>query len=243
MVSHVVAAARTLAPERLAVVVGPGMADLVEAVTPVETVVQARALGTADAVKAARGLLSGFGTTGGEADVVVVFGDAATLEGQALHDLVLARREAGAAVSVLGVNVRSANRYGRLIRNADGSLERIVEFHDATPGEKASTLCNSGMMSIEAGCFFDLVDAVDNDNTKGEYYLSDVVEIARARGRTAAVLEIDDPDDTVGADDRVDLARFEAVMQDRLRRRAMLAGCGMPAPETVFPVLGYENWL
>ena len=136
--------------------------------------------------------------------------------------------------SVLGVHVASANRYGRLVAGADGSLEKIVEFHDASEVERASTLCNSGMMSIEAGRLFELLDEVSNDNAKGEFYLSDVVAIARRRGLATAVLETTDPDDTVGADDRVDLARFEAVMQRRLRHAAMVAGCSMVAPETVW---------
>ena len=117
---------------------------------------------------------------------------------------------------------------------ADGSLERIVEYHDATDEERALTLCNSGMMSIDAGLILELVDEVSNRNSKREFYLSDIVAIARARGMKTAVLETEDPDDTVGADDRIDLARFEAVLQRRLRLAAMTDGCSMIAPETVW---------
>ncbi|MBT5432533.1 MAG: bifunctional UDP-N-acetylglucosamine diphosphorylase/glucosamine-1-phosphate N-acetyltransferase GlmU, partial [Rhodospirillaceae bacterium] len=234
MVNHVLAAAVGVAPERTVVVVGPGMDNLVAAVAPAATGVQQVPQGTGDAVKAARGALEGFAEGKDAADVVVVFGDAATIETQTLHDLVVARREAGAAIAVLGVNVWSENRYGTLIQGADGNLERIVEYCDATDEEKSLTICNSGMMSIDAHVLFDLVDAIGNDNTKGEFYLTDIVTIARSRGLGVAVLEIDDHDDTIGADDRADLARFEAVMQRRLRDRAMAEGCSMAAPDTVF---------
>ncbi len=231
MVSHVIAAAAAIGPERVVVVTGPGDEMTAEAVRPARVVVQPEPRGTADAVKAARGALEGLADN---ADVVVLFGDAPTLESSAIHDLVRVRRRSGAVASVLGVHVTSANRYGRLVADAGGVLERIVEFHDASEVERAQTLCNSGMMSIQAGRLFALLDEVSNDNVKGEFYLSDVVAIARRQGLETAVLETTDPDDTVGADDRVDLARFESVMQRRLRHAAMVAGCSMVAPETVW---------
>ena len=231
MVKHVIAAAAEIGPERVVVVTGPGDKRTAEAVSPAVVVIQEKPRGTADAVKAARPALEGLADNG---DVVVLFGDAPTLEASAIHELVAVRRRSGAVASVLGVHVTSANRYGRLVVDDAGSLERIVEFHDAGEAERASTLCNSGMMSIEAGCLFDLLDEVSDDNAKGEFYLSDVVAIARRRGLATAVLETTDPDDTVGADDRADLARFEAVMQRRLRQAAMTAGCSMVAPETVW---------
>jgi bifunctional UDP-N-acetylglucosamine pyrophosphorylase/glucosamine-1-phosphate N-acetyltransferase len=234
MVNHVLAAAGCLNPERSVVVIGPDMENLKQAVAPVATAVQEVAQGTADAVKAAREALAGFGEDQDHADVIVVFGDAATLEARTLHELVMARRTNGAAIAVLGINVTTQNRYGRLIMGRDGGLERIVEYRDASDEEKSLTLCNSGMMSIDSHVLFELVDAVENNNAKSEFYLTDIVTIARGRGLTATVLEVDDPDDTVGADDRLDLARFEAVMQRRLRDHAMTQGCSMPAPETVF---------
>ena len=231
MVNHVIAAAKAIEPERIVVVTGPGDHRTAAAVRPARVVVQPHPRGTADAVKAACDVLGGLADDG---DVVVLFGDAPTLQASAIHDLVAVRRKRGAVASVLGVHVTSDNRYGRLVTGADGSLERIVEFHDASESARASTLCNSGMMSIEAGRLGELLEEVSDDNTKGEFYLSDVVEIARRRGLATAVLETTDPDDTVGADDRVDLARFEAVMQRRLRHAAMKAGCSMMAPHTVW---------
>ncbi|MDA0218627.1 MAG: bifunctional UDP-N-acetylglucosamine diphosphorylase/glucosamine-1-phosphate N-acetyltransferase GlmU [Proteobacteria bacterium] len=234
MVNHVLAAAAELAPERTVVVVGPGMDNLVSAVAPALTALQENPLGTAHAVLAARQALDGFPSGKGPADVVIVFGDAAMIGARTLHDLVAARRAGDAAIAVLGVRVPGENRYGRLVTGPDGDLERIVEFREARDVDKAINLYNSGMMSIDAHVMFELLDAVDNDNAKGEFYLTDIVRISRARGRRSTVLEIDDPEDLVGADDRADLARFEAAMQRRLRVRAMAEGASLAAPETVF---------
>jgi len=234
MVAHVLAAAATLRPERTVVVAGPGMPELAAAVAPVPVAIQERPLGTAHAVLAAREALAGFPAGEGPADVVIVFGDAAMIGAGTLHDLVAARRSAGATVAVLGVRVPDGRRYGRLVTNEEGDLERIVEAREATPEELDITLCNSGMMSIDAHVAFELLDAIDDRNAKGEFYLTDIVRISRSRGGRATVLEIADPDDLVGADDRADLARFEAAMQRRLRAEAMAGGCSMPAPETVF---------
>ena len=234
MVNHVLAAAAELAPERTVVVVGPGMDNLVAAVAPALTAVQEEPLGTAHAVLAAREALAGFPAGKGPADVVIVFGDAAMIAAQTLYDLVAARRAVDAAVAVLGVRVPGENRYGRLVTTPQGDLERIVEYREASEVEKAINLYNSGMMSVDAHVLFELLVAVENDNAKGEFYLTDIVKISRAGERRSTVLELDDPEDLVGADDRADLARFEAAMQRRLRARAMAEGASLIAPETVF---------
>ncbi len=234
MVNHVLAAAAALEPEHTVVVVGPGMDNLVTAVAPARTAVQEKPLGTANAVLAARDALAGFPSGKGPADVVIVFGDAAMIASETLRDLVAARRAGDAAVAVLGVRVPGENRYGRLVTNARGDLERIVEFREATDVERAINLYNSGMMSVDAHVLFELLDAVDNKNAKGEFYLTDIIGISRGKGRHATVLELDDPEDLIGADDRADLARFEAAMQRRLRARAMADGASLVAPETVF---------
>ena len=233
MVLHVLDAVRRLRPEREVVVTGPDMDDVAAAVAPATVAVQAVPRGTADAVKSALPALAGFGTEADGADVLVVFGDAATIEAETLRDLVVARRRAGAALAVLGIHVAGPNRYGRLVKAPDGSLERIVEFHDASAAEKALTLCNSGMMTLAAAHLEGFLAAIGNDNAKGEFYIGDAVALARRQGLGSAVLESSDPDNAVGADDRAGLARCEAVIQRRLRQRALAAGCAMPAPDTV----------
>jgi len=234
MVKYVLAAVTELGPERTVVVIGPVMDQLAAAVAPARIAVQDRPLGTAHAVMAAREALEGFPQGGGEADIVILFGDAAMIEAGTIRDLVAARRQAGAALAVLGVHVESENRYGRLRRDADGGLAEIVEYRDAPEALRRSTLCNSGMMSVDARLLFDLVERIGNQNAKGEFYLTDIVAVARAAGHRCAVLETRDPEDLIGADDRQDLARFEAAMQRRLRERAMVNGVHLVAPDTVF---------
>ncbi len=237
MVLHVLDAVRRLRPERELVIVGPDMDDVAAAVAPATVAVQPVPRGTADAVKSALPALAGFGAAPASdadaADVLVVFGDAATIQAETLAALVAARRRAGAALAVLGIHVAGPNRYGRLIKAADGSLERIVEFHDASAAQKALTLCNSGMMTIAAHRLKGFLAAIGNHNAKGEFYIGDAVALARQQGLATAVLESSDPDNAVGADDRAGLARCEAVIQRRLRQRALAAGCSMPAPDTV----------
>ena len=241
IVKYVLEAVGALEPERTVVVIGPGMDRLAAAVTPAQIAVQDRPLGTGHAVQAARQALVGFPQGEGDADVLILFGDAAMIESQTIRDLVVARRQADAAVAVLGVHVQGQNRYGRLRLDADGGLAEIVEFRDAPEALRSSTLCNSGMMSIDARLLSDLVERIGNDNAKGEYYLTDIVAQARADGHRCAVLETTDPEDLIGADDRMDLARFEAAMQRRLRQKAMLNGVHLVAPDTVF--FSYDTYL
>ena len=241
MVNYVLEAVGALDPERTIVIIGPDMDQLAAAVAPALTAVQDEPLGTGHAVMAARGALEGFPSGEGPADVLILFGDAAMIEPDTIHGLIAARREAGAAVAVLGVSVTTDNRYGRLDLADDGSLARIVEFRDASEALRQSKLCNSGMMSVDAALLPGLLDRIGNDNAKGEYYLTDIVGLARADGHRCVVLETNDPEDLIGADDRADLARFEAAMQKRLRGRAMVNGVHLIAPETVF--LSYDTIL
>ncbi len=234
MLSHVLDTADRLGPEQLVVVIGSEMDDVARAASPATTVVQNPPDGTAGAVRVARECLAQFCATGTDRDVVILFGDAPLLETDTIHRMIARRRESRAAVCVLGAHVRKPNRYGRLVCSQDGSLTRIVEFRDATDRERNITLCNSGIMTVDARELFELLDCVTNDNESGEYYLTDIVEIARSRGRASVVLETDDDEDTVGADDRFDLAHFERVFQDRLRKNAMRDGSTMVAPESVF---------
>jgi bifunctional UDP-N-acetylglucosamine pyrophosphorylase/glucosamine-1-phosphate N-acetyltransferase len=123
-------------------------------------------------------------------------------------------------------------RYGRLIVNG-GQFERIVEFKDATPEERAITLCNSGMMAVDAALLADLVTGLTNDNAAGEYYLTDIVAAARARGRSVAVVTCPEAE-TLGVNTRADLAAAEATFQARARAEALDNGVTLTAPDTVF---------
>ena len=230
LISHVLKTVQLLKPARLVVVVGPDGEAVTRAVKPAPTAIQHERLGTGDAVKAARAALKGF--TG---DVLVIYGDSPFLTPATLKKMVR-RRRSGAkppAVVVLGFRPADPARYGRLVLGRDGGLERIVEWLEASTEERAIGLCNSGVMVIDGKPLFGFLDKLTNDNAKGEYYLTDLVGIARGRGLTAAVIEAP-ADELLGVDSREGLARAEALMQSRLRSRAMDEGATLVAPETVF---------
>jgi bifunctional UDP-N-acetylglucosamine pyrophosphorylase/glucosamine-1-phosphate N-acetyltransferase len=128
--------------------------------------------------------------------------------------------------------------YGRLVLDPnrldrDGALLRIVEAKDAGPDELLIGLCNGGIMAIDARHAFDLVDRIGSDNAKREFYLTDIVAIARAQGLSCRVAELP-AEELLGVNTRAELAAAEALMQNRLRRRAMDEGATLIAPETVF---------
>ncbi|MGE5145622.1 MAG: bifunctional UDP-N-acetylglucosamine diphosphorylase/glucosamine-1-phosphate N-acetyltransferase GlmU, partial [Candidatus Eiseniibacteriota bacterium] len=229
MVGHVLDAVATLEPARQAVVIGPDMAKLAEAVAPIPTVVQRRQLGTADAVKAARDALADFNGT-----VLVLYGDTPLITPKTLTALVEERKfNPEPTVVVLGFRPADPGAYGRLVVGVDGRLEAIVEARDATPAERAITLCNSGVMAIDGRHLFLLLDAIGNDNAKGEYYLTDIVKLARARGLVCRHVEADAAE-LVGVNSRAELADAESVVQARLRRAAMDAGATLLDPATTW---------
>ncbi len=228
MLRHVLAAVSPLAPVVQAVVVGPDMAELTEAAAPVPSVVQTDRLGTADALKRARDLLAPM-TNG---TVLVLFGDTPFIQSETLANMVAAR-EAGAAVVVMGFRAVDPTNYGRLVENAEGGLEAIVEHREADEATRAINLCNAGVMAIDADGLFELVDAIDNDNAKGEYYLTDIVRLARAAGRRCALLEAPEGE-VLGVDSRADLADAEARWQSQRRLQAMAEGATLRDPTTVW---------
>lgn len=229
MVSHVVAAAQSLSPEKIVVVVGPGMDNVATTVAPHPTVVQENQLGTGDAVKAALGELAGF-----SGDVLVLYGDSPLITATTLSKMVAARNGTGdPAVVVLGMRPADPGAYGRLILGADGGLEKIVEFLDATPDERAFTLCNAGFMAFDGARMGALLSGIGNANAKGEYYLTDAVAVARAKGWTCAVVE-GPTDDTAGVNSRAELAGIEKIFQNRLRQAAMANGATLLDPDTVY---------
>ncbi|MDR3514335.1 MAG: bifunctional UDP-N-acetylglucosamine diphosphorylase/glucosamine-1-phosphate N-acetyltransferase GlmU [Azospirillaceae bacterium] len=229
IVHHVLAAAGALQPERVIVVVGPEMAAVSAAVAPVPTVIQAQQRGTADAVLAARAALAGFTGT-----VLVLVGDTPLITPATLRALVAAREGAGdPAVAVLGMHVTGPNAYGRLVRDGDGGLDRIVEFLDATPEQRQITLCNSGLLAFCGRRLFGLLDQIKPDNAKGEYYLTDAVAVARAAGARCVVVE-GAAEDVAGVNSRAELAAVEASLQRRLRASAMAGGATLIDPDTVY---------
>ncbi len=229
LLHHAMAAGRALDPERVVVVTGHGADVVAKAALAYDDtavcVVQEPQLGTAHAVAQAAPLLAD--ATG---DALVLYGDTPFVSAGTLELMQAARSRHG--VVVLGFHATDPGRYGRLITAGD-TLERIVEWKDATEQERAITLCNSGVICADAKVLFDLVGRVGNNNAAGEYYLTDIVELARADGLTAGVVICAEAE-TLGINTRAQLAQAEAAFQSRARADAMENGVTLTAPETVF---------
>lgn len=231
MLDHLLASVDELGPKQTVLVVGHGREQLEQATAGrAQIALQEPQLGTGHAVQQAQSILEGF-----EGDVLILYGDVPFVRAQTLQTM-LARLHAEDAptVVVLGFEPSDAGHYGRVIADESGSIVRMVEFKDANAEERACTLCNSGLMAVRAADLFDLLDKVGNDNAQGEYYLVDIVNIARDQGRASAVVVTDRPEEVNGINSRAELAKAEAQWQHLRREEAMAAGASLRAPETVF---------
>ncbi len=228
MLVHALRAGAALDPARTIVVAGRG-ADAVEAAArawdeTTEIVHQTEQLGTGHAVVQTRSALADF-----DGDVIVLYGDTPFIRPQTLAAMQTARAEHD--VVVLGFEAADPGRYGRL-KMSGQSLDAIVEFKDATDQERAITLCNSGVVAADAQTLFSLLDEVGNDNASGEYYLTDIVSLARARGLSATAVTCDE-DETRGVNSRAELVSANAAYQARARAELIEAGVTLQAPDTV----------
>ncbi|MFN3970857.1 MAG: bifunctional UDP-N-acetylglucosamine diphosphorylase/glucosamine-1-phosphate N-acetyltransferase GlmU [Gemmobacter sp.] len=228
MLHHALTAARALEPAHIVVVTGHGSAPVEAAARAfdegIECVVQAEQLGTGHAVRQARAVLAGEGAA------IVLYGDTPFVRAETLEAMVaaLARHQ----VVVLGFEAADPGRYGRLVAEGD-TLRRIVEYLDATDEERAINLCNAGVVACSAAQLGQLVDRIGNANAKGEYYLTDIVALARAEGLSAGVIRCDEAE-VLGINTRSELAAAEGIFQNRARAAALEDGVTLTAPETVF---------
>ena len=229
MLAHAMRTGAALEPDRTVIVAGIGAEAVAQAAQDVdetaEIALQSEQNGTAHAVAQAQDALNGFA-----GDLFVLFGDTPFLQPGTLKRMQAAR--SGHDLVILGFHAADPARYGRLVMQGD-ELERIVEFKDATPDQRAIDFCNSGLMACDATTLFDLISQVGNDNAAGEYYLTDVVGLARARGLRVGAVSCDESE-TLGVNSRADLAAADAVFQTRARRELLDSGVTMMAPETVF---------
>lgn len=192
----------------------------------VESVLQTERLGTGHAVQMARDAIAR-----GYDEILVAYGDVPLITAAPLK----AARDAlagGADVAVIGFHTRNPTGYGRLLVE-NGELIAIREEKDATEAERAVTWCNSGLMAIDGKKALDLLSRIGNKNAKGEYYLTDLVEIARSLGGKAVAVDAPESELT-GCNNRAELAVIERLWQERRRHELMVSGVTMIAPETVF---------
>ncbi|HVZ07664.1 bifunctional UDP-N-acetylglucosamine diphosphorylase/glucosamine-1-phosphate N-acetyltransferase GlmU [Rhodopila sp.] len=210
--------------DRIVVVLGPDMDAVRREAAPHVCVVQQERLGTAHAALQA---VEAFGT----GQVAVLYADNPLIRPRTLQRLLDAA--SGAGLALLAFRPADPARYGRVLTGGDGLVERVVEYADATPAQRAITLCNAGVLCATADRMRRWLQAVRNDNAKGEYYLTDAVELARADGQAVVAVEAS-PDELAGINSRAELAQAEAVVQGWLRQAAMDSGVTMIDPASVF---------
>ncbi len=224
MLKHLIGAGEAVF-SRIVVVAGPDMPVLHSLAAPHEVVVQEERLGTAHAALQAAGHF-------GDGWVAVFYADNPLVSAETMRAL-LARAQAGdSGLVLLGMRPPEPGKYGRLIMNG-GYVSRIVEYADASASEREVALCNAGGLIAKAADMRRWLAAVRAENAKGEYYLTDIVAIARGEGAQVAAFEAPF-EECMGVNSRAELAGAEAVLQTRLRVAAMEAGVAMLAPETVF---------
>jgi len=230
MLDRAIDAAERTGCEKIVVVVGthsPAVGEHVrKRLGEAAVAIQDPPIGTGHAVRSAQEALAGF-----DGDVVITYADVPLLDAPAFEPL-FGLRAQGADVAVLGFEPLDPGAYGRLIVQG-GELDRIVEAKEATPEELAVRACNSGVMALPSGLLFELLAQVRNDNAKGEYYLTDVVGLARGRGLSCRVAFASE-EDVLGVNSQAELAEAERMFQSHRRARLMAEGVTMPAPDTVW---------
>lgn len=231
MLDHLMGVVDGLDPRHKIVVVGSGREQVQHLVDSRsgEIVVQEQQLGTAHAVRQAEEKLGGF-----VGDILILYGDTPLVEAETMSRMLdRLNGEDGPAIVVVGFRPEDPGAYGRILADEDGTIQKMVEFKDATPEERKIDLCNSGMMAVRARDLFPLLARVGNDNAAGEYYLPDIVMLASGDGRHSAVIEAE-PWEMAGVNSRAELSLVEAEWQRQRRLRAMADGITLVAPDTVW---------
>ncbi|WP_072520218.1 bifunctional UDP-N-acetylglucosamine diphosphorylase/glucosamine-1-phosphate N-acetyltransferase GlmU [Gemella massiliensis] len=230
MVELVLDSLNDLKMDEVITVVGHG-AEKVKEVLGDRTkfVLQAEQLGTAHAVKVAKDMLKDKnGTT------IVMYGDTPLIRPETINNMLDHHEQTKAKATVLTAYADNPFAYGRIIRDTNGKLEKIVEEKDAAEPEKQVKEINSGIYCFDNKLLFEMLEEVKNDNKQGEYYLPDVLYLIRNRGEIIETYLCNDFDETFGVNDRVALAYAENVMRNRINTKHMLNGVTLVDPANTY---------
>lgn len=226
LAEHVIDTARALAPARLVVVFGHG-GEVVRSTLDSVDISWARQepqLGTGHAVAQALPALNGSGQT------LVLYGDVPLTKASTLQRLLHAGRD---GLSILTVELDNPTGYGRIVRDAAGSVQRIVEEKDASAAEKAIHEVNTGIMAIPSARLAEWLGRLSNDNAQGEYYLTDIVALAVAEGFSVRTAQPDGEWEVQGVNNKLQLAELERVHQRNIAERLLLAGVRLADPARI----------
>ncbi len=237
MIKWLISTVETLEPEKIIIVTSDEMQEVKQAARLHEISIQYEADGTGGAVKAALPHLKDF-----NGNVLILMGDAPLISVETLEDLISVKEfDTKSALSVLGIEMENPSGYGRLIADDDGNLDRIVEHKDANEEELECNICNTGAFCVDGSKLEKWLEKLEKNNAQGEYYLTDIVKIAKEDGYYTQICIIDDETEVMGVNNKADLARLEYYVQTLLRESAMVAGVRMIDPETVY--FSYDTML
>ena len=230
MVEHVMEAAEEAGVSRKIVVVGFGSEKVMEFIGGrAKVVLQAEQLGTGHAVLQAEPALQGKKGT-----ALILCGDTPLLVGEELEKFCQAHKASGAAVSVLTAKTATPFGYGRIVRDKDGNVEKIVEEKDATEAEKTITEINTGIYCLEYPLAFQLLHSLSTNNAQGEYYLTDILTKCREQGEKVAGILTEDFSMVMGINSRKQLAEAEGIMRERILDKLMGEGVSIMDPASTF---------
>ena len=225
MINWLLKTVETLNPERVIAVVGPDMLELEQAVSPHQSVIQTERNGTGDALKTVLPALEGF-----NGDVLVLLGDTPLITQETLNGFITNHQQ----ISVLGVKLQDPTGYGRLLMNEDGTLKAIREEKDASAEEKQVQTVNTGAFCLNTDKIADWLSQLSNDNAQGEYYITDLPEIAARDGIKTNIHITHNRQEVQGCNTRIDLANLEKAAQIKRREEFLTQGVQMQDPDTVY---------
>ena len=230
MVQHVVDQVSQLEVQKLVTVVGHGAEKVQDQLgSASEFALQTEQLGTAHAVmQAADALGNEEGTT------LVICGDTPLITAETMEALLKQHEEAGAMATVLTACIEEPTGYGRIVRNENGHVEKIVEHKDANEVERAIKEINTGTYCFDNKALFSSLSKVSNENVQGEYYLPDVIEILKSEGHIVSAYQTEHFDETLGVNDRVALSQAEDIMKKRINRKHMVNGVTIIDPNNTY---------
>ena len=228
---HALTTAQRLAPSRVAVVIGHGAESVRQAYggEDVVWVIQEKQMGTGHAVLCAKAPFADF-----SGDLLILSGDVPLIKESTLRAMVEQHRNRKAMVTLLTASLDRPTGYGRVVRDAAGSVTRIVEENDASDAQRQIREVNAGVYVASSGFLFEALSTVKNDNQQGEYYLPDIVALGLAQGKIIETLQVADAHEMMGVNTREELAFMEKILRERINRKWMLAGVTLKDPDTTY---------
>ncbi|MBA4535552.1 bifunctional UDP-N-acetylglucosamine diphosphorylase/glucosamine-1-phosphate N-acetyltransferase GlmU [Bacillus aquiflavi] len=230
MVQHVVDQVSQLKINKIVTIIGHG-AEKVKAQLgeSVEYALQEEQLGTAHAVMQAKEILKDR-----DGVTIVVCGDTPLIKSETMEALFNHHEKMSASATILTVLTKDPEGYGRVIRNSEGLVERIVEQKDATIEEQKINEINTGTYCFDNKSLFAALNEVSNENAQSEYYLPDVIEILRQQGKVVTAFQTEDYEETLGVNDRIALAEAERIMKERINKSHMKNGVTIIDPANTY---------